>query len=93
MPFINGGHIWLILGLIVLLVIFGPGKLPEFGTAVGKTIKAFKKSTEDLKAEMSHKDVEPAAESARSESERSELFHTEPVRSEPARNEPARYES
>ena len=92
MPFINGGHIWLILGLIVLLVIFGPGKLPELGTAVGKTIKAFKKSTEDLKAEMSHKDVEPGAESAPPESVRSELFHTEPARSEPTRNEPARYE-
>jgi len=29
MPFINGGHIWLILALIVVLVIFGPGKLPQ----------------------------------------------------------------
>lgn len=103
MPFINGGHIWLILGLIVLLVIFGPGKLPELGAAVGKTIKAFKKSTEDLKAEMSHKDVEPAAESVRPEPINSEIFHTEtvpnepvpgePVRSQPARSEPARNES
>jgi len=93
MPFINGGHIWLILGLIVLLVIFGPGKLPELGTAVGKTIKAFKKSTEDLKAEISQKDVEPAAESARPESARSELLQTQPARSEPARTEPARHES
>ena len=92
MPFINGGHIWLILGLIVLLVIFGPGKLPELGTAVGKTIKAFKKSTEDLKVEISNKDVEPGAESTRPESVRGELFHTEPARSEPTRNEPARYE-
>ena len=82
MPFINGGHIWLILGLIVLLVIFGPGKLPELGTAVGKTIKAFKKSTEDLKAEMSLKDSEPAVEPA----------HTMPVRNEPVRTEPVPYE-
>lgn len=82
MPFINGGHIWLILGLVVLLVIFGPGKLPELGTAVGKTIKAFRKSTEDLKAEMSNKDVVPAAESARSE-----LVGSEPARTEPVRHE------
>jgi sec-independent protein translocase protein TatA len=86
MPFINGGHIWLILGLIVLLVIFGPGKLPELGTAVGKTIKAFKKSTEDLKAEMSNKDV-PAGES-----ERTNLVRTEPVHAEPVHAEPGRYE-
>ena len=82
MPFINGGHIWLILGLIVLLVIFGPGKLPELGTAVGKTIKAFRKSTEDLKAEISNKDVAPTGESARAE-----LVATEPVHTEPVRNE------
>jgi sec-independent protein translocase protein TatA len=93
MPFINGGHIWLILGLIVLLVIFGPGKLPELGTAVGKTIKAFKKSTEDLKAEMTHKDSEPAAELMRTEPIRTEPIHTEPVRTESVRAEPVRAES
>lgn len=60
MPFINGGHIWIILGLILLLVVFGPGKLPELGSAVGKTIKAFKQSTTDLKAELSHREAEPA---------------------------------
>ena len=67
MPFINGGHIWLILALIVVLVIFGPGKLPELGSAVGKTIKAFKKSTEELKTEMSKKDDEPGALPVRTE--------------------------
>lgn len=92
MPFINGGHIWLILGLIVLLVIFGPGKLPELGTAVGKTIKAFKKSTEDLKAEMTHKDSEPAAELVRTEPIRTEPVRTESVRAEPVRAESVRHE-
>lgn len=92
MPFINGGHIWLILGLIVLLVIFGPGKLPELGTAVGKTIKAFKKSTEDLKAEMTHKDSEPAAELVRTEPVRTEPVRTESVRAEPVRAESVRHE-
>jgi sec-independent protein translocase protein TatA len=87
MPFINGGHIWLILALIVLLVIFGPGKLPELGSAVGKAIKAFRKSTEDLKAEMSEKDLEPAAESARVEPIRTELIHASSG-SQPARTEP-----
>jgi len=87
MPFINGGHIWLILGLIVLLVIFGPGKLPELGTALGKTIKAFRKSTEDLKAEISNTHVTPAAESTRTD-----VVHNEPVHAETAHAEPGRYE-
>lgn len=91
MPFINGGHIWLILGLIVLLVVFGPSKLPELGTAVGKTIKAFKRSTEDLKAEMSHKDVEPTTPAA-TDPVRSEPVETEAVRGEPVRSEPVRYQ-
>ena len=64
MPFFNGGHIWLILALVVVLVIFGPGKLPELGSAVGKTINAFKRSTEDLKAEISHRDGPATAEAA-----------------------------
>lgn len=87
MPFINGGHIWLILGLIVLLVVFGPGKLPELGTAVGKTIKAFKKSTEDLKAEMSHEATKPAAGPMPTET-----TNNEPGASDHVRNEPARYQ-
>lgn len=30
--------------LLVVLVIFGAGKLPEVGGAIGKSIKSFKKS-------------------------------------------------
>lgn len=89
MPFINGGHIWLILALIVLLVIFGPGKLPELGTAVGKTIRAFKNSTDDIKAGMSRDNVKPPAEPAVIVPMDSESLHAEPVRADVARAEPA----
>ncbi|MBR7553180.1 twin-arginine translocase TatA/TatE family subunit [Allobacillus sp. GCM10007491] len=41
----------LILIVILLLVIFGPKKLPEFGKAAGQTLKEFKKSTNDLMSE------------------------------------------
>lgn len=37
----------LILILIVALVIFGPGKLPQVGSALGKSIRDFKKSVND----------------------------------------------
>ncbi len=36
----------LILILIIGLVVFGPGKLPELGRAVGKSIKEFKNASE-----------------------------------------------
>lgn len=36
------GH--LILVLVVALLIFGPRRLPEFGSAIGRTIREFQKS-------------------------------------------------
>ena len=35
----------IVIGLI-LLVIFGPGKLPELGSSLGKAIKGFKEGSE-----------------------------------------------
>jgi sec-independent protein translocase protein TatA len=37
----------LILVLLIVLIIFGPGKLPELGEGLGKSIKAFKKAMKD----------------------------------------------
>lgn len=33
----------LLLILVVLLVVFGPGKLPQLGAALGETLKSFRK--------------------------------------------------
>jgi sec-independent protein translocase protein TatA len=38
----------LIIILIIVLIVFGPKKLPEIGSAVGKTFSEFKKSTKGL---------------------------------------------
>ncbi len=37
----------LIVILVIIVLIFGAGKLPEIGGAVGKAIKGFKKSVND----------------------------------------------
>lgn len=37
----------LILILLIVLIIFGPGKLPELGEALGKSIKGFKKAMKE----------------------------------------------
>lgn len=34
---------WLVI-LVIVLIIFGPGKLPEIGNSIGKAIRGFKKS-------------------------------------------------
>ena len=46
MPF-NLGVPELIIILVVVLVIFGPGKLPSIGSSLGKGIREFKRSLSD----------------------------------------------
>ncbi|WP_102693694.1 twin-arginine translocase TatA/TatE family subunit [Rummeliibacillus pycnus] len=48
MGFSSIGVPGLIVILIIVLIVFGPKKLPEIGSAVGKTFSEFKKSTRDL---------------------------------------------
>lgn len=43
----NLGWQELILILIIALVIFGPGKLPDVGKAIGKSLKEFKAASTD----------------------------------------------
>jgi sec-independent protein translocase protein TatA len=38
----------LIIVLVVALLIFGPKKLPEMGSAIGKTVKSFRKGMNEL---------------------------------------------
>jgi len=46
-----GFGIWeLILVLLIVLVVFGAGRLPELGAALGKGIKNFKKATNEPNA-------------------------------------------
>lgn len=51
MPF-NLGAPELFLILIVALIVFGPGKLPEIGGTLGKTIREFRRTSSDLTAEL-----------------------------------------
>jgi sec-independent protein translocase protein TatA len=37
----------LIIILVIVLIIFGPGKLPELGNSIGKAIRGFKKAMEE----------------------------------------------
>ncbi len=42
----------LIIILIIILIIFGAGKLPEIGSGIGKGIKNFKKATKESPEEI-----------------------------------------
>lgn len=43
----------LIIILIIILIIFGAGKLPEIGSGIGKGIKNFKSATKEPPDEIS----------------------------------------
>jgi len=47
----------LILILVIVLIIFGPGKLPQIGQGLGESIRNFKKSLSEGKEDT--KDVTP----------------------------------
>jgi len=56
MPFnIQGPE--LIILLVIALLVLGPGKLPEVGSALGKSIREFRKAASDVKDVAS---LEPA---------------------------------
>jgi TatA/E family protein of Tat protein translocase len=38
--------------MVVALIIFGPGKLPEIGAQVGKAVRDFRRATTDLTSEF-----------------------------------------
>lgn len=51
----------LIIILVIILIIFGAGKLPEIGAGIGKGIKNFKKATteEDKQEKLEDKNDTP----------------------------------
>lgn len=81
MPF--GFHpLYLVILLVIVLIIFGPGKLPELGGAVGRGIREFRRTsselTDEIKSAVTEK--EPTATTASA---------TEPDRAaEPAKADP-----
>ncbi len=57
MPF-NVGPLELIIILVIALLILGPGKLPEVGASLGKSIREFRKAATDVQ-EATQVDVSP----------------------------------
>jgi sec-independent protein translocase protein TatA len=45
---------WIVVALVVVLIIFGPGRLPELGGAVGKAMREFRKATSELTNEVTN---------------------------------------
>lgn len=63
MPFLRGiGPLELIIVLVIVMMIFGVGKLPQVGQTLGKALREFKKSqNEDVEDEKPTPAVTEAA--------------------------------
>lgn len=51
----------LVLILLIVIIIFGAGKLPEIGGALGRGIKEFRQATRDESEEQDESTTETAA--------------------------------
>ncbi|MBT3387431.1 MAG: twin-arginine translocase TatA/TatE family subunit [Desulfobacula sp.] len=51
----------LIIILVIILIIFGAGKLPEIGAGLGRGIKNFKKATKEVASEEKPDNLEENA--------------------------------
>ncbi|MBD3183166.1 twin-arginine translocase TatA/TatE family subunit [Candidatus Poribacteria bacterium] len=48
----------IIIILLIVLIIFGPTKLPQMGQAMGKAIREFKKAGKELRSDTDDEDDE-----------------------------------
>jgi sec-independent protein translocase protein TatA len=46
------GHWEILIILVIALIIFGAGKLPEIGSGIGNAIRNFKKGVADVETEI-----------------------------------------
>jgi sec-independent protein translocase protein TatA len=54
----NIGPVELIIILVIALIVIGPGRLPDVGAALGKSIREFRKASSDM-ADATRVDVSP----------------------------------
>ena len=53
-------HLWeLVVVLIIALVVFGPKRLPELGSALGRGLHEFRKATGELQDRLTGREAQP----------------------------------
>lgn len=59
MNFFNIGPMELLLILVIVLMVFGPDKIPEVGASLGKAIRKFRQATKELAEEFDLEEINP----------------------------------
>ncbi len=76
--------VFLIILLVIVLIIFGPGRLPELGGAIGKGLREFRKASDEIREEV----MRPAADEHTSTTTTASSSTPEPPKPEPPKPEP-----
>ncbi|MCI0439102.1 MAG: twin-arginine translocase TatA/TatE family subunit [Chloroflexi bacterium] len=73
MPFARGFGVWeLVIILVIVMIIFGVGRLTEVGGAMGRAIKEFRKSqSEEVEPETPTSESDSTAKTSTSRAKRS----------------------
>jgi sec-independent protein translocase protein TatA len=60
------GYSWgpILIILVIVLLLFGPKRLPELGESIGKAIRSFKKAHEDPDSASTRAEIPPSATAA-----------------------------
>ncbi|HYZ01197.1 MAG TPA: twin-arginine translocase TatA/TatE family subunit [Candidatus Binatia bacterium] len=92
MPF--GFHpLYLVILLVIVLIIFGPGKLPQLGGAIGRSMREFRNHSEGLQDEIRNAFDERGQEKEKgettSQASASDTTSSEGSASKPAASAPA----
>lgn len=64
MPFGSGHWVYIVIFLVIVLIIWGPGKLPDVGAGLGKAIKEFRKASTEVRETIVNSTAEPVAPAA-----------------------------
>jgi len=87
----NIGPIELIVILIIALIVIGPGRLPDVGAALGKSIKEFRKASSDITeaATVDTSPLPPTAAASQAQAPAPAAPVTEPAAPPPVAADPA----
>lgn len=73
--------------LVIILIIFGAGRLPQIGEGVGKALKGFKKEVNEIPPEIDHNVPDPSSPAKSAETAASQTVTQTPDAS-PPKNQP-----
>jgi sec-independent protein translocase protein TatA len=77
----------LVLILVVLLVIFGPGKLPQVGEAIGRGIRELRRASSDLEDAVRGRPLPPDEADTRAIAAEDRLPSSRPAVTPPSKDE------